>query len=139
MPRSMPGRLLPQAVQPGLRATGSPYAACFSTLPAPPSLSLPHPPAFTSHTSPPPGLQSLGIGIEGVARLLQHCPALFSWPPQQRAEPLFAELMGERLGLGAAEAAEVLVCCPALANTKHVMPSIVRLVAHTRADSLSEA
>lgn len=47
---------------------------------------------------------------------------------------LLAELMGERCGRSAAQAAELFIRCPALANTRHVMPSIVRLVSDNHAD-----
>lgn len=62
-----------------------------------------------------------------VGRVLQHCPALFAHPPAARALPLMAELTG-REGLPAPLAAEVFVNCPALANTRNLMPSIVHLV-----------
>ena len=71
-------------------------------LPCTPRLA-PAPPA--AHRRPPPVLrpnppwQSLGIAPPLVARMLQHCPALFSYPAADRAAPLLAELMGERLGL----------------------------------------
>ena len=44
------------------------------------------------------------------------------------------ELMGARVGKSAGQAAELFVRCPALANTRHVMPSIVRLVAEHHGD-----
>lgn len=63
-----------------------------------------------------------------VARLLQRCPALFARAPEDRAAPLMAELMGPRLRLAPAAAADALARCPALANTLNPMVPIVRLV-----------
>lgn len=40
-----------------------------------------------------------------------------------------SELMGPAVGKSAEAAAELFVRCPALANTRHVMPSVVRVVA----------
>lgn len=48
---------------------------------------------------------------------------------QERAEVLLGELMGDAIGKSAQQAAELFVRCPALANTGHIMPSIVRVVA----------
>lgn len=79
-------------------------------------------------------LQHLGLGLETVGRMLQACPALFSFPAEERAEVLLAELMGERCGRSVAQAAELFIRCPALANTRHVMPSIVRLVSDNHGD-----
>lgn len=45
-----------------------------------------------------------------------------------------SELMGPAVGKSARAAAELFVRCPALANTRHVMPSIVRLVAEHHGD-----
>ncbi|PRW51014.1 putative aarF domain-containing kinase chloroplastic [Chlorella sorokiniana] len=69
-------------------------------------------------------LKGMGIGVELVGRMLQHCPALFSFPAEERAEVLMSELMGPAVGKSAQAAAELFVRCPALANTRHVMPSI---------------
>jgi hypothetical protein len=79
-------------------------------------------------------LKGMGIGVELVGRMLQHCPALFSFPAEERAEVLMSELMGPAVGKSAQAAAELFVRCPALANTRHVMPSIVRLVADHHGD-----
>ena len=91
------------------------------------------------HPAPPSPLcppQGLGVQQEQVGRMLQHCPALFSWAAQERAAVLVAELLSERVGLSARQAAELFVACPALANTHHVMPSLVKMVAAHHADSL---
>ena len=85
---------------------------------------------------PAPHLQGLGVEQEQVGRMLQHCPALFSWAAEERAAVLVAELMGDRVGHSVRQAAELFVACPALANTRHVMPSLVKLVAEHHADSL---
>lgn len=44
------------------------------------------------------------------------------------------ELMGDSIGKSAAQAAELFIRCPALANTRHLMPSIVRVVADHHGD-----
>jgi hypothetical protein len=81
-------------------------------------------------------LQGLGLGPEAVGRLLQRCPALFAFPPEERAAVLFGELTGGRLARSAAQAAALLEACPALANTRHVLPELAKLVAehHSGAD-----
>lgn len=58
-----------------------------------------------SHTNPPlcpppSALQALGIPAPLVGRMLQHCPALFSYPAAERAAPLLEALMGASVGLG---------------------------------------
>ena len=68
------------------------------------------------------------MDTELVGRMLQHCPALFSHPAEERAAVLMSELMGGRIGHTAAQAARLFVRCPALANTRHVMPGIIKLV-----------
>ena len=73
-------------------------------------------------------LQRLGLTAPTVGRLATHCPALFAFAAEERAVVLFSELMAEDLGLSAEEAADLLCKCPALANTKHVMPQIVKVV-----------
>lgn len=61
-------------------------------------------------------------------------PSLLSHTvPQERCEVLMGELMGARVGKSAGQAAELFVRCPALANTRHVMPSVARLVAQHHA------
>ena len=47
---------------------------------------------------------------------------------------LMGELTGPAVGKSPQAAAELFVRCPALANTRHVMPSIVRLVADHHGD-----
>jgi hypothetical protein len=140
-------------------------------------------------------LQALGIAAPLVGRMLQHCPALFSYPAPDRAAPLLEALMGAGVGLGPTQvheeanhgagyvgwaagapqacvlaeciaasllgahvctlplpahqpgpksapclqAAEVFVCCPALGNTRNVMPAIVRLVVEQHALSWQAA
>ncbi|KAL4425134.1 hypothetical protein ABPG77_008239 [Micractinium sp. CCAP 211/92] len=79
-------------------------------------------------------LQRLGLDLDTVGLVLQACPALFSFPAEERAEVLLAELMGERCGRSASQAAKLFIRCPALANTRHVMPSIVQLVSENHAD-----
>lgn len=73
-------------------------------------------------------LQSQGLGLPTVGRMLQHCPALFSFPSEERVEVLLAELTGENCGRSVEEAAELFISCPSLASTRHVMPSIARVV-----------
>lgn len=55
-------------------------------------------------------------------------------PLQERAEVLMSELMGENVGKSAEQAGELFVRCPALANTRHIMPSIARVVAAQHGD-----
>ena len=43
------------------------------------------------------------------------------------------ELMG-KVGRTAEQAADLFIRCPALANTRHVMPSVVKLVAEHHGD-----
>ena len=73
--------------------------------------------------------QALGLDSVAVGRLLQHCPAMFSFPAEERAAILFAELMGDRVARTASQAADLFVRCPALGNTKHVLPELVKVVA----------
>lgn len=53
----------------------------------------------------------MGIAAPLVGHMLQHCPALFSYPAAERAAPLLEALMGAAMGLGPNE---VRVCLPAL-------------------------
>lgn len=52
---------------------------------------------------------------------------------QERAQVLMGELMG-KVGRTAEQAADLFIRCPALANTRHVMPSVVKLVAEHHGD-----
>ena len=45
---------------------------------------------------------AVGLSAQQVGRLLERCPTLFSWPPQERATPLFRQLLGEGLAVDAA-------------------------------------
>ncbi len=77
------------------------------------------------------------MNSETIGRLLQTCPALFSHPCEERAAPLLAEMLGPRVGLLPTQAAEVFARCPALGNTRHTMPSLVKLVAEHHAPKLA--
>jgi hypothetical protein len=67
-------------------------------------------------------LQQLGIKQPQLARLLLRCPLLFSWPPAERAQQLFQELMGE--GLPAVEAALCFERQPAAAQVRSFRAAI---------------
>jgi hypothetical protein len=56
-----------------------------------------------------------------VARLLQRCPLLFSWPAEQRAGVLFGQLMA--LGLSAAQAALCFERAPSAAGSPSFEPA----------------
>jgi hypothetical protein len=55
-------------------------------------------------------LRGLGLEQQLLEQLFVRCPELFSWPPEERAEGLFSELMSS--GLTAAEAARCFVAHP---------------------------
>ncbi|KAI3432770.1 hypothetical protein D9Q98_004310 [Chlorella vulgaris] len=55
-------------------------------------------------------LRGLGLEQQLLEQQFVRCPELFSWPPEERAEGLFSELMSS--GLTAAEAARCFVAHP---------------------------
>jgi hypothetical protein len=55
-------------------------------------------------------LRGLGLEQQFLEQLFVRCPELFSWPPKERAEGLFSELMSS--GLTAAEAAQCFIAHP---------------------------
>ncbi|KAI3427367.1 hypothetical protein D9Q98_010283 [Chlorella vulgaris] len=59
-------------------------------------------------------LRGLGLEQQLLEELFERCPELFSWPPEERAEGLFSELMSS--GLTAAEAARCFVAVPIAAR-----------------------
>ena len=67
-------------------------------------------------------LLSLGVQRPQLAKLLERCLQLFSWPPGERAAVLFGQLA--RLGLTAAEAARCFDQQPAAANPRSFEPPI---------------
>ena len=71
-------------------------------------------------------LQQLGLTQAQLGALLLSCPQLFSLPAQQRAAPLFGQLMG-RLGLTAAQAARCFEQQPFAAYGVSFEPAIEAL------------
>ncbi|KAI3427365.1 hypothetical protein D9Q98_010281 [Chlorella vulgaris] len=57
-------------------------------------------------------LRGLGLEQQLLEELFVRCPELFSWPPKERAEGLFSEVMSS--GLTAAEAARCVVGYPTI-------------------------
>ena len=75
-----------------------------------------------------------GGACMGLTCALNHSRHAELPPLAAASQVLLAELMGERCGRSVAQAAELFIRCPALANTRHVMPSIVRLVSDNHGD-----
>jgi hypothetical protein len=67
-------------------------------------------------------LERMGVGWQDRQLLLLRCPLLFSWPPAERARPLFQELTG--LGIGAHTVAACLASQPSVANCASFAPGI---------------
>jgi hypothetical protein len=59
-------------------------------------------------------LRGLGLEQQLLEQLFMRCPELFSWPPEERAEALFSQLMSS--GLTAAEAARCFEAWPEAAR-----------------------
>ena len=57
---------------------------------------------------------AVALTAQQVGQLLERCPVLFSWPPEQRAAVLFGQLLGA--GVTAAEAAQCFVMFQYAAN-----------------------
>ena len=70
---------------------------------------------------------AVGLTQQQVGQLLQGCPNLFSWPPEQRAAVLFGELMG--VGLAAERAAQCLNTVPVAAGYTSFTPGLAELAA----------
>jgi hypothetical protein len=67
-------------------------------------------------------LQGLGVDQGQLGRLLCRCPALFSWPLEERAGVLLSQLM--RLGLSAGQVADCFKTQPEAATTPSFEPAI---------------
>ncbi|KAI3427329.1 hypothetical protein D9Q98_010246 [Chlorella vulgaris] len=80
---------------------------------------LQHGPQVAAH------LRGLGIGSSELGPLFVRCPALFSWPAEERAGVLFSQLM--RLGLSAGQAARCFERKPGAAVSLSFEPAIAVL------------
>ncbi len=74
-------------------------------------------------------LCSPGVGLtaQQAGQLLERCPRLFSWLPEQRAAVLFGELMA--VGLTAADAAQCFATFIDAANCTTLAPGLAELAA----------
>ena len=123
------GKLVP--VPPGLAAELAPLAAlCGADLGAVTKAAAAlHPPRQQCMPANGPAvaahLQQLGMPQAQLAALLERCPALFSWPVEQRGGVLFGQLMA--LGLSAAEAGRCFQQQPAAATRISYEPAIAVL------------
>ncbi len=79
--------------------------------------------AVTAHLCSP----AVGLTAQQVGQLLERCPLLFSWPPEQRAAVLFGELLGA--GLTAAAAAQCFTTFIDAANCTTLAPGLAELAA----------
>ncbi len=79
--------------------------------------------AVTAHLLSP----AVGLAAQQAGQLLERCPALFSWPPEQRAAVLFGQLMAA--GLTAAAIAACFMAFPATANPTTLAPGVAELAA----------
>ena len=70
---------------------------------------------------------AVGLTAQQVGQLLERCPYLFSWPPEQRAAMLFGQLLGA--GLTAAEAALCFMALPSAALYTTLAPGLAELAA----------
>ena len=70
---------------------------------------------------------AVGLTRQQAGQLLERCPALFSWPPEQRAAVLFGELVGA--GLTAEQAAQRFIKYPATAHSISFAAGLVELAA----------
>ncbi len=71
--------------------------------------------------------QAVGLTAQQVGQLMECCPALFSWPPEQRAAVLFGQLLGA--GLTAMEAATCFATYPPAAKSTTLSPGLAELAA----------
>ncbi|PRW05909.1 RNA polymerase sigma factor [Chlorella sorokiniana] len=65
---------------------------------------------------------AVGLTAQQVGQLLELCPALFSWPPEQRAAVLFGELLGA--GVTAPAVAQCIATYPGAAETTTLAPCL---------------
>ena len=72
-------------------------------------------------------LLGLAVGLMQLGQMLQHCPYLFSWPPEQRAAALFGELMG--VGLAAEQAVQCFIKYPEAAVVSSFAAGLAELAA----------
>ena len=70
---------------------------------------------------------AVGLTRQQAGQLLQGCPDLFSWPPEQRATVLIGELMGA--GLAAEEAAQCFIKFPEAAVVNSFAAGLAELAA----------
>ena len=70
---------------------------------------------------------AVGLAQQQAGQLLQGCPDLFSWPPEQRAAVLFGELMGA--GLAAEQAAQCFIKYPQAAHSGSFAAGLAELAA----------
>ncbi|PRW05914.1 hypothetical protein C2E21_9412 [Chlorella sorokiniana] len=70
---------------------------------------------------------AVGLTPQQAGQLLERCPELFSWTPEQRAAVLFGELLGA--GLTAAAAAQCFIRRPAAARSTTLAPGLAELPA----------
>ena len=69
--------------------------------------------------------RAVGLTVQQVGQLLERCPVLFSWPPEQRAAVLFGELLAA--GLTAAAAARCFMALPSTAQYTTLAPGLAEL------------
>ena len=79
--------------------------------------------AVMSHLLSP----AVGLTRQQAGQLLERCPALFSWPPEQRAAVLFGELKQHQVA--AALAAQCLMAVPFAADISTLTPGLAELAA----------
>ena len=70
---------------------------------------------------------AVGLTQQQVGQLLERCPYLFSWAPEQRAAVLFGQLLGA--GVTAAAAAQCLCFFPPAAQCTSFAPGLAELAA----------
>jgi len=70
---------------------------------------------------------AVGLTAQQAGQLLERCPELFSWPPEQRAAVLFGELLGA--GLTAANAAACFMAYPSTAQRTILAPGLAEAAA----------
>ncbi len=79
--------------------------------------------AVTAHLLSP----AVGLAAQQAGQLLERCPALFSWPPEQRAAVLFGQQMAA--GLTAAAAAKCFAVYPTAADRTTLAPGLAEVAA----------
>ncbi len=70
---------------------------------------------------------AVGLTAQQAGQVLERCPVLFSWPPEQRAAVLFGELLGA--GLTAGAAAKCFATYPPAAQSSTFAPGLAELAA----------